>query len=247
MKKKINYKGLILAAGRGSRMGKASANCSKCMIKIEEKSLIEYQLQSLKNAGLTKIAIVTGYKNQLLEKYLEKKIHNNLWEKTNMVYSMLCAKRWIDEPTIISYSDIIYPHKFVNELIKKDGDIVIVADTNWRLLWERRFENPLEDAESFYFKDDQLIEIGKKITNLDDIKAQYIGLLKITPRAINTIINLFEGNILKKLDFTSLLQMLIEKEVGIKIVFTKDKWFEIDNQKDLKIARDYLSNKKKYF
>ena len=160
---------------------------------------------------------------------------------------MLCAKRWIDEPTIISYSDIIYPHKFVNELIKKDGDIVIVADTNWRLLWERRFENPLEDAESFYFKDDQLIEIEKKIINLDDIKAQYIGLLKITPRAINTIINLFKGNILKKIDFTSLLQMLLEKEVGIKIVFTKDKWFEIDNRKDLKIARHYLSNKNKCF
>ena len=41
--------------------------------------------------------------------------------------------------------------------------------------------------------------------------------------------------------------MLIEKEVGIKIVFTKDKWFEIDNQKDLKIARDYLSNKTNIF
>ena len=73
-------------------MGKASANCPKCMIKIEEKSLIEYQLQSLKKTGLTKIAIVTGYKNELLDKYLEKKIHNNLWEKTNMVYSCYVLK-----------------------------------------------------------------------------------------------------------------------------------------------------------
>ena len=54
-----------------------------------------------------------------------------------MVYSMLCAKRWIDEPTIISYSDIIYPHKFVNELIKKDGDIVIVADTTEIVMGEK--------------------------------------------------------------------------------------------------------------
>ena len=59
------------------------------MIKIEEKSLIEYQLQSLKNAGLTKIAIVTGYKNELLEKYLEK-IHNNLWENKYGLFNVMC-------------------------------------------------------------------------------------------------------------------------------------------------------------
>ena len=34
-----------------------------------------------------------------------------------MVYSLLCAKQWIDQQVIVSYSDIVYPSEFVEKLI----------------------------------------------------------------------------------------------------------------------------------
>ena len=60
-------KGIILAAGRGSRMKNLTSTKPKCMIKINGKMLIEYQIEALSSAGINEIGIVTGYKNQQLK------------------------------------------------------------------------------------------------------------------------------------------------------------------------------------
>ena len=62
-------KAIILAAGRGSRMGSKTQNSPKCFIKIFNKKLIEHQIDNLKNNGIIDIAIVTGYKSEFLKKY----------------------------------------------------------------------------------------------------------------------------------------------------------------------------------
>ena len=69
MSKKI--RAIILAAGRGSRMKKLTSEIPKCLTKIKGKSLLEMQIKNFKRAGISDIAIVTGYKNHLLQKSTE--------------------------------------------------------------------------------------------------------------------------------------------------------------------------------
>ena len=52
---------IILAAGRGSRMKTLTEKIPKCLVHLREKPLIEWQLAAIREAGITEIAVVTGY------------------------------------------------------------------------------------------------------------------------------------------------------------------------------------------
>ena len=157
-------RGIILAAGRGSRMKHLTSERPKCMVKLRGKPLIEWQLEALRAAGINDIAIVTGYRHELLSSYKLTKFHNARWTETNMVASLACADKWLrSEPSIVSYSDIFYESSAVTSLIDCPGSLAVTYDPNWLSIWEKRFEDPLSDAETFSLNSsNQIIEIGNK-------------------------------------------------------------------------------------
>ena len=241
--KKNKVKAIILAAGRGSRLGHLTKNIPKCLVELNKKPLISYQIKSLKDAGIDKIAIVSGYQSSKLKKYSKTIFKNKYWEKTNMVYSLLCAKKWVDCPIIVSYSDIVYPKDFVEKLINSKMKNVMIIDKNWKKLWKLRFDHPLDDAETLKINDDNsLKEIGNKTKNYNDISGQYIGLFKISPTMFwqfNRMINEFSSCSVK-IDFTTIFQKILEEGERIYVEKVEKKWFEIDNPKDLTIAEKYI-------
>ena len=108
-------RGIILAAGRGSRMGKETEDKPKCLTILNGKPLLEWQLSALQNAGIERIEIVSGYKGNLIQKYKLLTYSNPNWSKTNMVTSLFCVPPFKGD-SIISYSDIAYSHKHVEAL-----------------------------------------------------------------------------------------------------------------------------------
>ena len=62
-------KAIILAAGRGSRMKNLTDDKPKYLVKLHQKPLLERQLESLRKSGINEIAIVTGYKHEMLSSY----------------------------------------------------------------------------------------------------------------------------------------------------------------------------------
>ena len=79
----------------------------KCMLEFRGKPLIKWQLASLNKAGISEIAIVTGYRREVLENLNLVEFHNPDWSITNMVYSLAKAREWLlDGDCLVSYSDI---------------------------------------------------------------------------------------------------------------------------------------------
>ena len=69
---------LMLAAGKGSRLGKYTKDNTKCMLEVNGKTLLERTIDSLLEANIDKFIIVLGYKkenviNFIKEKELDKK------------------------------------------------------------------------------------------------------------------------------------------------------------------------------
>ena len=232
-------KAIILAAGRGSRMGNLTEDIPKCLVKLNEKPLIEWQIEALKKAGIEEIGIVTGYKRELLCGYGLKEFHNTLWASTQMVSSLECAREWLNTtPCIVSYSDIFYQPQAVSLLMKSNAEIAITYDPNWRTLWEKRFSDPLEDAETFRLnKENVVTEIGSKPKNLEEVEGQYMGLLYFTPNSWSELMDIrskMPQNHADKMDMTSALQKIIDNGNFILkgISYTKE-WGEVDNSSDL--------------
>lgn len=231
----MKTRALILAAGRGSRMGAETATKPKCFTILQGKRLLDWQLESLRNAGVEDISIITGYKSELFKEGLPT-FHNPRWNETNMVGSLFCADNF-DGNTIISYSDIVYKTEHITKLNEAQADISITADRKWESLWKLRFENPLDDAETFKSDvNNQLTEIGQKTDDIQNIEAQYMGLIKLTKKGWETIKSVYDGleNTVKdKMDMTSLLNLLIDNGIAVNVVFIDGGWCESDAYSDV--------------
>ena len=229
---------IILAAGRGSRMNELTQDRPKCMVEFQHRSLIDWQTNALVEAGINEIAVVAGYKKEKISnKNISCFFENPHWSESNMVYSLFCAQEWLrDGEFVISYSDIFYTPKIVQELLKSEADISITYDKNFAQLWSQRFSNPLSDLESFKIDESGFLqEIGKKPQSLLEIQGQFMGLLKFTKKGWLTAENILKNHDIKKLDCTSALQILITNHVKIKAVAIDNMWGEVDNANDLKL------------
>jgi len=231
-------KAIILAAGRGSRMGDLTSELPKCRTELHGKELIQWQIEGLCGAGITDIAIVRGYLAQTFTFDLHY-FENQRWSETNMVMSLLAADDWLRSDTcIVSYSDIVYSSDAVSRLRRAHGDIVISYDPNWRDLWSARFSNPLSDAETFRLRNGLVTEIGNRAGTLDEIEGQFMGLIRYTPSGwcqIREFLNRMKAEQRDKLDMTSLLQQLIAAGISVHAIPIVDQWFEVDSAEDLAV------------
>lgn len=237
--------GLILAAGRGTRLKRHTAERPKCMVEVCRRSILDWAIDSLHANHITQITAIGGYCAEKLPQERLRVITNPRWAETNMVATLRCASDILcAAPTVVSYGDILYHPDIVAALLDSPGDIVLTYDLCWRTLWESRFQNPLEDAESFRATDGQLLEIGAKVSSLDEIQGQFMGLLKLTPAGwakIEAFLSALTPEEVDKLDTTSLLSRLLSRGLRITTVGIEGRWCEIDGPSDLELAEQHCS------
>ena len=211
----------------------------KCLVAVRGKSLLEWQLDAMRDAGVEEIAVVTGYKRELLCDYGLKEFHNPRWAETNMVSSLVCASEWLlEEACIVSYSDIFYSCQAIQSLQQTNAPAAITFDPNWLKLWEDRFGDPLLDAETFRLNpDNTLAEIGRKPKAVEEIQGQYMGLLLFTPQVWLEVEHFLEDLLpadRDTLQMTGMLDDLItRRNLSITAIPYNGLWGEVDSQEDL--------------
>lgn len=232
---------IILASGRGSRLKKLTTKIPKCLVKIRSKTIIDYISENFKKFDQT--IILTGYKSNLINSKFPKikKIKNKKYITTNMVYSLFCSKKFINQDVIISYSDIIYDNKIIDKMIDFDKTH-IPLNNNWISLWEKRMDEKKinNDAENLITKKNKVISIGEKIINIRP-RLQFMGLIKLKYNDFLKLYNFFKSLNNSKIDMTSFLNSALKnKIINLNYFKTSRYWFEIDNIKDKKITEKYL-------
>jgi choline kinase len=228
---------IILAAGRGSRMGALTADEPKCFARLHGKRLLDWQLAALSAAGLHTLALVRGYR---AECFADPVVYfdNPNWLHSNMVRTLLAADEWLRaDDCIVSYSDIVYGPTTVCRLLQTHAELAIAYDPAWLELWSQRFVDPLDDAETFRLdRQGNLQEIGLRTNTLTDIEGQYIGLLKFTPggwACVRRLLDTLSEPELNALDMTSLLRRGLQDGWQIAVSPVSGPWGEVDAQQDL--------------
>lgn len=255
---------IILAAGQGTRLRPLTDYCPKCMVEVNGKSIIERQLDTMHSCGIEDkdITIIAGYRNDVLKEKFKgteiKFIVNEEYETTNMVCSLMCARSLMEteEDILISYGDIIYNKEVLGKILKSEEDMSVIVDDGWYEYWSARCENPLDDAETLMFdENDYLTEIGQKTSDLNKVQSQYIGLMRFKGTGLKAVLDLSaeakrrskNGEALwrtertyAKMYMTDLLQGLIDEKHKLKAVHIQRGWFEIDDCDDLKVVESQL-------
>tara|TARA_Y100001936_G_C16044531_1_gene653779 strand:+ start:981 stop:1775 length:795 start_codon:yes stop_codon:yes gene_type:complete len=250
---------IILAAGEGIRLRPLTNDQPKCLVNLFGKNLLQWQLEVFHNLGITDITIVKGHAGNKINLPNITYFQNQNYDTTNMVETLFCAKEKLDGSVIVSYGDIIFEQSVMKKLMSSDEDISVVIDKNWKSLWNARFDNPENDAESLVLNEEGFItNIGQKIKNLDEIQGQYIGLMKFQNEGIKKLIDFYdfarknsskEKNILnfnipfERSYMTDLIQGLINNNYQVASVPINGGWLEIDSINDYNLyQKRYTDN-----
>ena len=229
---------ILLSAGRGSRLSKKLRKSPKSLVKVNGKSIIDHNISFFKK--FKDKFIITGYKKNLLSDFANKNnfkiIYNKKFQSTNMVYSMFLSSKFINQDVLICYGDIIFDHKIFN-LFKEKKDIMPL-NVNWFKNWKKRMSKQKikDDAEDVIIKNNCLHSIGGRIENKYP-RYQYMGLFKFKKSTFFKLKKYFKKINKKKIDMTTFLNLSIsEKNIKFSIKKYKSFWYEIDSDKDLKVA-----------
>ena len=242
---------MILAAGRGSRLRPYTDTMPKCMLPFLGKRLFDHQRETLKASDISDIGVVRGYRGEVFENEHVRLWTNDRWSETNMVHSLFCAEEFLANcpELIVSYGDIIYTADVLDSLLKSEGDAVIAVDKNWQALWEVRNEDPLDDAESLRMdKKGNITDIGRTVKNINEIQAQYIGLMKFSAVGISQLQKAYLdaasqptwlcSRTRETSYMTDLLRGLIHSGTPPKAAIIESGWLEFDTETDLSLYNE---------
>ena len=239
---------VLLAAGKSSRIYKKIKK-PKCLLNINNLSLIEHIIENINSLGKFEINIILGFKSKLIQKKLKKYenvkcIYNKYFKSRDMLYSFFLALNKLNDDLIFSYTDIFYEKKIINKILKlkkNKNDLIIPVMKNWEKIWKQRKKNYLDDAEDLQIdRKNYLKTIGGKINKKKITKYQYSGVFYIPNKKRKKLIKFYKKFSNKKMHLTNFFNILIKNQVKIKCLKTSAKWYEFDDWKD------YLNFKKQF-
>lgn len=114
-------KAVILAAGQGSRL---KINLPKCLINLNNVSILDGIVNKMKNKGIKDIYVVTGYNSKAFKNQLVKYRYNEAWYHTEDLYSLMMLKKEINsDDIIIIHSDIIFDVNILDKIMNGNKNV----------------------------------------------------------------------------------------------------------------------------
>lgn len=249
--------GIILAAGMGKRLKDLTKDVTKCMVKVNGITLIERMLLQLEELKLDRIILVVGYKKEKLMDYINSLniktpiifVHNDIYYRTNNIYSLYLAKDYLlENDTLLLESDLIFDKIVLKKIYNSKEDAVALVSKfkSWMdgtvvtLDYENNIINILSKKEFLfedkddYYKTVNIYKFGKKFSEM-----YYVTFLEAYSKALGN--NEYYEQVLRVI--VSLDRAVIK---GLKIE-ENELWYEIDNIQDLNIAESLFAEENDKF
>jgi choline kinase len=242
-------KAIILAAGRGRRMGEYGENLPKSLLPFAGSTLLDLQMTALRRGGVTGITIVTGFKHELIAPKGCTLYRNPEYATTNMVESLMCARPELEGEVLLAYADIVYSVSLVEAMLASTADVAVAVDDAWRDYWKARYGTTETDLESLTVSPQgKILELGRSVESSEGIDYRYIGLVKCGGEGLRRALALYDikqaegsawvqsGQPFRQGYMTDLLSELINAGVNVEPVVAQHGWLEFDTEEDYELA-----------
>ena len=246
---------IILAAGMGSRLRPLTNDKPKCMIKLLGQTLIERQIKIFHSYGINDITIVTGYKSKVVDIPDVNYVNNVNYETTNMNESLFRALKPSNSSVLVTYGDIVFEPKIVQQMLEITNDIRLAVRINWKEYYQNRTMHPLSEAENVLIENGRILEIRKNISkSLENQQiGEFLGIMMLSSEHVKILLERYSylkknhigtfhnSSSLSNAYMTDMLQEIISCGINVNPIFTEEKWCEIDTTEDLKNAEKSIN------
>lgn len=244
-------KAIILAAGMGSRLKALTKDNPKCMVKVNDKTLIERALSQLDRYNLEEIILVLGYKKDVLKEYINSLgiktkvsyIDNDIYDKTNNIYSLYLAKEeMLKNDILLLESDLIFDESILKNLIENSSkNMAVIAS----------YESWMDGTCVKLDKENNIVDfVTSKKFDFNNIKDLYktVNIYKFSKEFNKCYIKFLEAYLSSNGEnqyYETVLETMINvlpNELKGLILKNSQKWYEIDDKQDLDIAESIFSS-----
>ena len=218
---------VILAAGIGRRI-RNLFQIPKGFIKIGEKSLIDRSIKILKNAGINKIYIGTGYHSEFYEELENEEsifcVKNNMFKNSGSFYTLLKFQNILKEDFLLLESDILFESKAVDLIIKCNHENIILTT-----------ELSGSGDEVYVEKDKNILKkMSKDPLQISNVFGEFVGISKVSNSLFEKLCNwgMKNPNQMKNMHYEQVISK-ISHTSDITVLNIKNLiWSEIDNEED---------------
>ena len=226
-------KTIILAAGKSPRLLPLTEHIPQALLKVGQRTILEIQIENLKQAGLKDIVVVTGYLSEKLEEFCQKlkikTLFNPFYNVSGIAMSLWIAKEELKNGFIFLYSDVLFNSEAVEGLLKIQKDICLAI----------KKDGLREEAEKVV-EEEGIIKSVSKI-NLSQGNGEFIGIAKFSDRGALEIIKELEDISRQDINasFIKVIDSFIKKggQVGAYNI-RGARFVDIDFPEDLKKAEE---------
>jgi len=234
-------KAVILAAGQGTRIRSVHGERPKCLIEVDESTILDHQLDALSLAGINDIAIVVGYEKEQIISHVKTRhygshqnihfIENPAFTLSNNIYSLWLALEWLrGDNFVVLNADVIFDPEVLQFAIPPSAPISMIVDPLWR-----------DETMKVIISGNQVTQMSKKITQ-DKFSGTYIGITVFSQSIYKNFVTKMSDLISAgRVDvfFNVAVQELADEGVHVGYTSTDGlPWAEIDDPLDLSFARD---------
>ena len=235
-------KGIILAAGQGTRIRSILGERPKCLIRFDRTgwTILDQQIEGLFEAGASKIGIVVGYGKEHIIRHVARNyprslarfhfIKNPAFAETNNIYSLWMARDWLKGGSFaILNADVAFDPRILRPAVLSAAPITMIVDPEWR-----------DETMKVVIAGDRVVRMSKKISR-DEFSATYIGITAVHASANARLFQRIEDLIRRgeeRVFFNAAVQQLADE--GLHVAYSETSglpWAEIDDPGDLDFAR----------
>jgi L-glutamine-phosphate cytidylyltransferase len=233
-------KAVILAAGQGTRIRSVHGERPKCLIEVDESTILDHQLEALSLAGINEVAIVVGYeKEQIIAHVMhrnhanQQKIHfieNRSFALTNNIYSLWLALEWLSGDSFVCLNaDVIFDPEILRSAIRANAPISMIVDLLWR-----------DETMKVVVSGNRVLRMSKKIPR-EEFSGTYIGIT-VFSRAIQKTFFAKMNSLISHGQLNQFFNVAVQElaDEGVHVGFTSTDglpWAEIDDPLDLNFAQ----------
>ena len=167
----------------GNRLGVHTKKKPKCLVEVNGKSILEYQLEALEENEIKDVVIVIGYRGDRIKEFIKshkfknlniKMVENKEFESSNSSYSFLLASDEVKNKSYIHLNcDIVFLPSLIKKLIESKYDDVIVLDKKIKLS---------DNMEQVHLEGDKITHMQN--TLLKGAVGKATGVAKFSPKNI---------------------------------------------------------------
>lgn len=241
-----NYTALILAAGYGSRISDVT-DMPKCLLPINGKPLLEWHMTRMKNVGIRKLVIVTGYKKEVIENFLldfqndfeiTYAVNDDFRVKGN-TWSMLFGLEKVKGAFLLFDADLIYEEQILKEFVDdKDPNQILVGNAS---IDDIECSKAMIDKDGFVRMTIDKRAVTQAERERYHFAGEAMGIIKFSSEykvAIQEACEKFlseKANVSKNWEHV-MNEFLLTHDMSIH-QSPSDQWVEIDNKEDLMKAK----------